>query len=68
MDRVYHRFREKPAPNARLVRDDNDRQPGIVQAANGCGSEGKHTKLGGIIQVADFFGDRAVAVEKNGRA
>jgi hypothetical protein len=51
-----------------LVRDDDDRQPGIVQAANGCGGEGKHTKLGGIIQVADFFGDSAVAVEKNGRA
>ena len=66
MDGVHHGFREKAAADARLIGHDNNRQLGIVQLANGGGGEGKHTKLAGIIQVADFFGDGAVAIEKNG--
>src|ERR1700716_3984937 len=68
MHRMHHRLRKKPAAYTGLVGDDDHRYAGIVEAANGIGGEGKHTKLADIIQVADFFGDGAVAIEKNGRA
>jgi len=35
---------------------------------NGSGNKGKDTKTAGVIQVADFLGDGAVAIEKNGGA
>ena len=65
MDGVHHRFREETASDAGLIGHDDDWQLGIVQLANGARGEGKHTKLAGIIQVADFFGDGAVAIEKH---
>jgi hypothetical protein len=66
VDGVHHGFREKSASHAGLIGHHDDWQFRIVQLANGARGEGKHTKLAGIIQVADFFGDGAVAIEKDG--
>jgi len=63
---VHHGLGEKSASHAGLIGDDDDWQLRIVQLANGARGEGKHTKLAGIIQVANFFGDGAVAIEKDG--
>ena len=66
MHGVHQRFREETASHAGLIGDDDDWQLRIVQLANGARGKGKHTKSAGVIQVADFFGDGAVAIEKDG--
>jgi hypothetical protein len=62
---MHHGFWKETTANAGLVCDDDYRQLCAVQAANRSGGEGKHIKLAGIIQVADFFGDGAVAIEED---
>jgi hypothetical protein len=66
MDRVYQRFRKIAAANAGLICHNNHRKPSLIQAANRIGDMRQDTKSADVIQVADFFGDGAVAIEKNG--
>ena len=62
------RFREIAAANARLICHHDHRQTGFVQAADGIRNMRQDTKSADMIQVADFFGNGAVAIEKNGGA
>ncbi len=64
VDRVHQRLREESATDAGLI---VTTMTGIriVQSANGVRDEGKHTKTAHIIQVADLFGDGAIAIEKD---
>lgn len=66
--RVYKRFRKVSSANAGLIGDDNNGHPGFIQATDRFGDTRQDTKSAGVIQVADFLGNGAVAVEKNGRA
>ena len=66
VDLVHHGFREHAAAYAGLIGDDDDRQVRVVQPTTGTGREGKQIKLAELIQVADFFGDGAVAIEEDG--
>jgi len=68
MDRVYQRFRKIAAADARLICHYNHREPRLIQAANGISNTRQDTKSAHVIQVADFFGYGAVAIEKNCRA
>ena len=68
VDRVYKRFRKVAPANTRLIRDHNHGQSGFVQTADGIRNMRQDTKSADVIQVADFFGDGAVAIEKDGRA
>jgi hypothetical protein len=65
MDRVHKRFRKVPSADAGLICYHDDGQSGFVQAANGLRDMRQDTKSADVIQVADFFGDCAVAIEKN---
>ena len=62
---VYRRFGKESASDPRLVCDYDYRQLRLVQTTNGPCSERKHTKMAGIIQVANLFGNSAVAIEKH---
>jgi hypothetical protein len=62
------RFRKVVTADARLICYDNRRKAGFVQTPDGFGDTWQDTKSADVIQVADFFGDGAVAIEKNGRA
>src|SRR5579859_246210 len=66
VDRVYKRFRKVSAANSGLICHNNHREPSLVQAANRIGDMGQNTKSADVIQVADFFGNGAIAIEKNG--
>ena len=66
MDRVHKRFRKVLAADAGLICYHDDGHSGFVQAANGLRDMRQDTKSADVIQVADFFGDGAVAIEKNG--
>jgi hypothetical protein len=63
---IHERLWKIAAANARLICDDDNGQPGLIEAADGSRDKGKHTKSAGMIQVAHFFGDGAIAVEKDG--
>jgi len=65
MNRVHKRFRKIAAADTGLICYDNYGQSGFVQAANSIRYVWQDTKSADVIQVADFFGDGAVAVEKN---
>jgi hypothetical protein len=65
MDRVYQRFRKIAAADARLICHHNHSEPSLIQEANGISNTGQDTKSAEVIQVADFFGNGAVAIEKN---
>jgi len=64
MDRAYQRFRKIAAANTGLICYHNYREPSLVQAAYGIRHAWQDTKSADVIQVADFFGDGAVAIEK----
>jgi hypothetical protein len=66
MDRLYKGFRKIAAANPGLVCYHNYRHLCVVQAANGIRYAWQDTKSADVIQVADFFGNGAVTVEKNG--
>jgi hypothetical protein len=51
-----------------LIGDYHHGDTSLIQAANGLGRKWKHTKTVKMIQVADFFGDGAIAIEEDGRA
>ena len=63
---LYERFRKIAAGHAGLVGHDNHGQARFVQAADGWPRKRKHTKSVGMIQVTDFLGNGAVAIEENG--
>ena len=65
MNGVNERFRKVAAANARLICHDNHRQTGLVQATDGIRDTRQDTKSADMIQVADFFANGAVAIEKN---
>ncbi len=68
MDRVYERFWKVAPANAGLVGYHNYGQLCVVQTAYGVRYAWQDTKSADVIQVADFFGDGAVAIEENGGA
>ena len=65
---VHQRFRKIAAGHAGLVGDHDDRHSCLIQTADGRGCKRKHTKTVEMIQVADFFGDGAVAIEEDSGA
>jgi len=65
MDRVYQRFRKIASADARLICHHNHNEPSLIQAPNGISNMRQDTKSADVIQVADFFGNGAVAIEKN---
>lgn len=65
MDRMYQRFRKIAAADARLIGHHNHSEPCLIQEANGVSNPRQDTKSADVIQVADFFGNGAVAIEKN---
>ena len=67
VDRVYKRFRKIAAANSGLIGHHDYRHSGFIQTADGFSDTRQNTKSADVIQVADFFGDGAVTIEKNGR-
>ncbi len=65
---VHRGLVKKTTAHTRLIGYDDHRQIRIVQFSNGPCRERKHTKLPHIIQVANVFRNRPVAIEKNRRA
>lgn len=65
MDRVHKRFRKVLSADAGLICYHDDGHSGFIQAANGSRDLRQDTKSADVIQVADFFGDGAVTIEKN---
>jgi len=66
MDSVDERFRVVPASDTGLIGDDKDEKAALIQFADGSRGKWKHMKSRNVIQVADFFRNGAVAIEKNG--
>jgi hypothetical protein len=66
VDRAYERLRKIAAADAGLIRYYNHGPPCFIQAANCIGDLRQDTKSADMIQVADFFGDGAITIEKNG--
>lgn len=65
VDFVHQRFRKIAAGHAGLIGNHDDEHPCLVQAANSFWCQGKHTKTVEMIQVTNFFGDGAVAIEED---
>ena len=61
------RFGEKPARHARLVRDEDDAKTGPVQHADRIDRPRIQLDAFLPIQIADFFDQRAVPIEKHRR-
>lgn len=68
VDRLYKRLWKIASANAGLIRDDNHGQPSLIQAADRLHDMRQDTKSADMIQVADFFANGAIAIEKNGGA
>jgi len=68
VDIVQQRFRKIAAGNSRLIGDHDHGHSGLIQASDGFGCKRKHTKTVEMIQVADLFGDGAIAIEEYGGA
>jgi hypothetical protein len=66
VDSVHKRLGKIAASDAGLIGDDDDGQPGFIQAANGSRDKGKHIKSADMIQVTNFFGDGAVPIDEDG--
>jgi hypothetical protein len=66
VDSAHKRLGKIAAADAGLIRNDDNGQPGFIQAANGIRNKGKHTKSAHMIQVTNFFGDGAVAIDEDG--
>jgi hypothetical protein len=49
-----------------LIGDHENEKASLIKFADGRRREWKHTKTRNVIQVADFFGNGAIAIEKNG--
>jgi len=66
VDSVHKRLGKIAAADSGLIGDDDNGQPGFIEAANGSRDKGKHTKSAHMIQVTNFFGDGAVAIDEDG--
>jgi hypothetical protein len=66
VDGLHQRFRVVSTGNSGLVSDHKDEKATLVQFADSSRRKWKHTKARNVIQVADFVGNSAIAVEKNG--
>src|ERR1700736_577951 len=64
MHLMYKRLRKNIARNSRLIRDDDDGNFRLVQLTNGCSGEWKNLQPVHVIDVAHFFANRAVTVQK----
>jgi hypothetical protein len=62
---VHERLGEIFSSDSRLVGYHDNREAGEIQSSDGGGGEGKDTQTAGVIQVADFFAQGAVAIEKH---
>jgi hypothetical protein len=60
--RTYKRFRKVAPANARLICHDNHGETGLVQTPDGVRDMRQDTKPADVIQVADFFGNGAIAI------
>ena len=65
---VYQGLGKVTAADARLVGDQDNRQVRGVKTLNGRSSASQHAEAADVIQIADFFGDCTVAIDKNGGA
>jgi hypothetical protein len=65
VNRVYKRFWKIASANARLICCHNYWISGFIQTANGLRDMRQDTKSADVIQVAHFFSDGAITVEKN---
>ena len=61
-------LREVAAGDAGLIRDDDDGKITVVEAANGGSGEREDAKTAEVVEVADFVGDGAVAIEEDSGA
>src|SRR5204863_7213837 len=61
----HHCFGEEPARDARLIADQHDREFCAIECLNRCNRPGKQLDALRTIEIADFFDDGAVAVEKD---
>ena len=68
MGRLDERLVEKAAGDARLVRGDDDGEPGAVEQPDGVDPEGENIDALEPIEIADFLDQRAVAIEETRRA
>jgi translation initiation factor 2 gamma subunit (eIF-2gamma) len=68
VDGLYKRFWKVPAAHAGLVRDNDHGKSRIVQTLDGFRDARQDSKTTNVIQIANFFTYRAVAIEKNGWA
>ena len=66
VDIVQQRLRKIAAGHAGLIGDHDHGDTRLIETADGLGRKRKHTKSVEMIQVADFFGDCAVAIEEYG--
>jgi|SRR6188768_1644944 len=60
------RFVEETTTDPGLVRHDDDLEPGTIEEANGIDRERKERDAIKAIEVANFFDERSIAVEKYG--
>ncbi|MDQ1409099.1 MAG: hypothetical protein QOJ41_834 [Acidobacteriaceae bacterium] len=66
VDGVHQRFGVVSTSDSGLVGDHKDKNAALVQFADGSRRKRKHTKTRNVIQVADFVGNGAVTIKKNG--
>src|ERR1700688_2227386 len=66
VDGMHQRFGIVSATDSGLIGNDKDEKATLVKFADGSRRKRKHTKTRNVIKVADFFGNGAVAIEKNG--
>src|SRR5258708_27830335 len=68
VDSVHKRLGKIAAADSGLIGDDDNGQPGFIEAANGSRDKGKHTKSAHKIQATNFFGDGALRLAEAGGA
>ena len=62
VDRVYKRFRKVASANSRLIGHHDYGHSGFIQTADGFSDSRQDTKSADVIQVANFFGNGAIAI------
>ena len=61
-------FGKVSASNTRLIGDDDDWQVALIEGTNGRSRKWKDAKAAEMVEVADFIGDGAVAIEEDSGA
>ena len=62
---VHERFRIVSTSDSGLIGDHENEKASLIKFADGSRRKWEHTKTRNVIQVADFLGNGAVAIEKN---